>query len=174
MKRITFLAFAATALCAALVMSSTANAQSTTLGQVKSVVYAEFPTADGQAVTALPTGPSVRPTNDADFRQRWDRELVTTNVFRFRRQGFNACLRVPDAVSANQFAAVAVASCSGTRAQWRRTFSPGTGDLYVNVATGHKMAPVLCFDNTCQDNLGAMPGSIVFNPPFLNWTFEAL
>jgi hypothetical protein len=169
MRRITLLACAATALCAALALSATANAQSTTLGQLKSVVY-----GGEQAVTALPSGPTVRPADAADFRQHWDRDLVATNVFRFQRQGFNACLRVPDTVAANQIAAVAVASCSGTRAQWRRTFSPGTGDLYVNVATGHRMAPVLYFDNTVQDTIAAVPGSIAMNPPFLNWTFEAL
>ena len=83
---------------------------------------------------------------------------MTTFVFGFQRQGFNACLRVPDSVGVNQIAAIAVASCSGTRAQWRRTFSPGSGELDVTVATGHRLAPVLFSDNTSQDIIGAMPG----------------
>jgi hypothetical protein len=169
MRRSPILAFAAAAVCGALALSSTASAQSTTLGQLKSVVY-----SGQQAVTALPTGPTVRPVNTADFRQHWDRGLVSTNVFRFQRQGFNACLRVPDNVAASQVAPIALASCSGTRAQWRRTSSPGLGDLYVNVATGHRMGPVFYVGDTVADKLTAYPGSIAINPPFLNWTFEAL
>ena len=111
-----------------------------------------------QAVTALPTGPTVRPVNTADFRQHWDRGLVSTNVFRFQRQGFNACLRVPDNVAASQVAPIALASCSGTRAQWRWTSSPGIGDLYVNVATGHRMGPVFYVGDTVADKLTAYPG----------------
>jgi hypothetical protein len=169
MRRSPILAVAAAAVCGALAFSSTASAQSTTLGQLKSVVY-----ASQQAVTALPAGPTVRPVNAADFKQHWDRDLVSPNVFRFQRQGFNACLRVPDNVAASQIAPITLASCSGTRAQWRRTSSPGVGDLYVNVATGHRMGPVFFVGDTVADKLTAYPGSIAFNPPFLNWAFEAL
>jgi hypothetical protein len=172
MRRIHVLLAAFASLCAVLALSSSANAQSVTLGQLKSV------STSGNAVTALPTGvPAVRPDNDADFRQHWDRELVSTSVFRFSRQGFfNACLRVPDTAKSTDFTAIAIGSCSGTRAQWRRTPAPGTGDYYVNVATAQVMAPDLCIF-TCQDGLVAWPGptsTYDSATPLMNWTFQAL
>lgn len=171
MRRLHLLLAALASLCAVLALSATANAQSTTLGQLKSV------SNSGDAVTALPTGvPAVRPDNDADFRQHWHRDLVSTNVFRFQRQGFiNACLRVPDTATTTDFSPIAIGSCSGTRAQWRRTFAAGTGDHYVNVATGQVMAPDFCFI-TCHGGLVAWagPASTYDGATLMNWTFQAL
>ena len=168
LHRLSPLAVVFVALAGVLALSSTANAQSTAPVQIKSV-------AQSGAISNLPGGLAIAPDNNSDFRQRWDRELVSSGVFRFKLQGTNACLRVAAGVAPSALGGVALGSCSGTGAQWRRTASPGVGDFYVNVASGHAIAPDFCF-GVCRGRVTAVPGDSIqfFEPRFLNWTFDAL
>jgi hypothetical protein len=163
------------ALAGVLALSSTANAQSTSTVQMK---YSGTATSEvGKAVTALDTGGAgLQPLNTANFRQRWQRDNLGANVFRFDRAGFsNACLRVPNSLAPSAGGTIEVGSCSGTRAQWRRQFAAGAGDIYVNVGTGHVLSPELCIAGPCSGRIGVLPSSIVGGATDLfRWTTTIL
>lgn len=149
------------AIAAVLALSSTAHAQSTSTVQMK---YSGSLTSEvGKAVTALNGGAAaLQPSNTANFRQRWQRDNLGANVFRFSRFGFsNACMRVPNALAPSAGGGLELGSCSGTRAQWRREFAAGAGDMYVNVATNHVLSPEICIIGPCDNQLGLFPKSII-------------
>jgi hypothetical protein len=159
-KRLSPLAIVFIAIAAVLALSSTANAQSTSTVLFK--YSGSLESEVGKAVTASGSNATLQPANSLNFTQRWQRENAGTNEFRFNRAGFaNACLRVPSTMSSTDAGGVQIGSCSGTRAEWRRVFAAGAGDMYVNVATGHVLTPPICIIGPCSNQIGLLPRAIV-------------
>ncbi|HEX6020535.1 MAG TPA: hypothetical protein VFZ00_00975 [Solirubrobacter sp.] len=172
LRRLSPLALILIALTALLAPTPSARAQSSVPVQIRA-----HGTGDPSLAARAEFDGKVRfkADNNNDFRQRWQREQVTTGVFRFALAGTNSCIRIPNTLPAGDVAEIAVGSCSGTGAQWRRVAVSGPGDYYRNVATSHHLSTDLCIFETCSDKMFAMPGEWTsFLPDLPRITLEFL
>ena len=135
-------------IAAVFAIAPAAQAQSVQTVQIKQMNgYASSANNDGTVGFAI--------DNNNDFRQRFLKEKVSSNVFRFSRAGLNVCIR--DAFAANDGGTMKLGSCSGVQAQWRESSFNG-GKLYQNPASGHYLVAGFCF-GLCPDAMDVLPKS---------------
>ena len=108
---------------------------------------------------------TVRPSNAANFRQRWQVEPAANGLVRYRNSALGSCLVTPVGATASSVNPVALGPCFGIGARnlWSSLSFSTSGRLLKSAQTGQLVAAPLCIDASPCDNLArVVPAS--FSP----------